>query len=1123
LLLISHSPSPAAMSSHDFDTALRDIGSDASGTRLCELISAATFAGEKGLPATAERFLRAFCNGKLSLLQRRWIGLSLATMMHESKSVVAHLGRLSQDLHHLGRVVLQHGEPEELKIMAGLIMRLGVENDIDFSNFWGSDKVKNSLPPFPTKYNPRWFMDFEKFLDMLGGLGLINPETEDLVVVYPVAVLDSDGFKWGHTDVAVGIAQSAHLTVIAPDYTLGEHQFIDIPLSHVLSVDTSESLPFDSQPDHGRPISKLYGVELVLKSESWTYHLNSSEHTAGKITFQFVTAQEAAEWEECIKEYQREASSAKPVPPPAGNSRSRRLRSHSPRRDQDGDDVGSSKQPSPRRAHLRSSHCSDPIDISRPRSNRSARQVDKPLEPHEEDDQTLVEDSYPLADAARAQELQQLDSPEPSRSTARNDGKLGQSVETDMLDEVRDGQDSASKLTVAEDRKGKLPKVSRAMKVNAIQPRQKQTQDPGATQGRTTRQVTRKTKAASSNPSDDDSPPPQKSQAKSKSASHAPAAVSKGKKAQSRRKAEDDDDEFIPNQPSPKTKKGGKRKRAGGAVNDDDQPKKKTRAGPATAPISSPPVKPKTRKTEPQRGEGPEPALSQKEVNTEGTKQKPTEPRPSSMPPPRNTLIGGLVRSQKSPKASTTASKGPSQSTWNNQTPSTPTKSYRSRPTSRHLFEAQRHTGQSPAQFASSPMVGSSIRGDRSMTREAFADLEIMSSNTKRGPASPHAESTAISGHADQDEVDMEKEIADNETARSDPFKRRSGQNKLTTFTRRLTSEHSAIDDIDIPEDQASTLPAGLGYDDTLEDELAPIVAEPLLSERSPKRVTKNRTLGVERSDDQSADRGTQSSYLAGMQKLAMKQSRAASPKLPRPLDEELPFKPQSPSRVTRQAHAKTGRYASRRQATTAKVLGTHAARVREQRPRIIQGELLSNAPKQTSHVNKPDYQPESEENVYGEDDTTLVNDRDNIDPDLQFLSSPPVPWSNGTHSSTSAGPDLTPGPSPPTSQIEEMEWDASLRPEQRPLRDLLARVSNKVLQHVFDNESAVSDIAEEFCRDGQHLLDSMLERHGAQYAGAFEDLEEKKQLLREELEAATRTLVEERARIHAGDSTCTT
>jgi hypothetical protein len=1104
------------MSSHDFDTALRDIGSDASGTRLCKLIPAATFDSDKGLPATAERYLRAFCNGKLSPLQRRWIGLSLATMIHASESAVDHLNGLSQDLHHLGRIVLQHGEPEELKIMAGLIMRLGVENGINVSNFWSSDKVKNSLPPFPDKHNPRWFMDFEKFMDMLGDVGLINPETEDLIV-YPVAMLDSDGFKWGHTDSAVGIAQRAHLTVIAPDYTLGEYQFIDIPLSHVLTVHTSVSLPFDSQPERGRPISKLYGVELVLQSESWTYHLNSSEHTADKITFQFMTAEEAAEWEECIKEYQLEASSAKPVPLPTGNSQSRRPHSSSTRRDQDGDDVVSAKQPSPRRAHLRSSHCSDPIDISRPRSSRSARQVDKPSEPHEEDDQTLVEDSYPLADAVRAQELQQLVSPEPSRSTVRNDGKLGRPVEPDMLDEVRDGQDSASKPTVAEDRKGKLPKVSRAMKVNAIQPRQKQTQDTGVTQGRATRQVTRKTKAASSDLSDDESPPPQKSRVKSKSANHAPATASKGKKAQPRRKAEDDDDEFIPNQPSPKTKKGGKRKRATGAVNDDDQPKKKTRAGPTTAQTSSSPVKPKTRRTEPQRREGLEPALSQKEVNTEGTKQKPTEPRPSSMPPPRNTLIGGLVRSQKSPKVSTAALKGPSQSTWTNQTPSTPTKSHRPRPISRHMFEAHRHTGQSPAHFASSPMIGSSIRGDRSMTREAFADLEIMSSNTKRGPASPHAESTAISGHADQDEVDMEKEIADTETARSDPFKRRSGQKKLTTFFRRLTSENSAIDDIDIPEDQASTLPAGLGYDDTLEDELAPIVAEPLLSERPPKLVTKNRTLGVERSDDQSASRGTKSSFLAGMQKLVKEQSRAASPKLPRPLDEELHFKPQSPSRVTRQVHAKTDRCASRRQATTGKGLGTHSARVRQQRPSITQGELLSNAPKQTSHTNKPGYQSESEENVYGEDDTTLVNDRDNIDPDLQFLSSPPVPWSNGSHSSTSAGPDLTPGPSPPTSQIEEMEWEASLRPEQRPLRDLLARVSNKVLQHVFDNESAVSDIAEEFSRDGQHLLNSMLERHGAQYAGAFEDLEEKKQLLREELEAATRTLVEERARMHAG------
>jgi hypothetical protein len=1114
------------MSSHDFETALRDIGSDASGSRLCKLISTATLSEkEKGLPGTADKYLRAFCNPELSVLQRRWIGLSLASMMHASASVVDHLSRLSQDLHRLGHVVLQHGEVEEVKIMAGLIMQLFVENGIDFSDFWASDKVKNSLPPFPNEYGPRWLVDFGNFVQTLGELSLADVTTED-TIVYPIAVLDSDGFKWGHTDFAVGIGQRTHLTIVVPDFTLREYQFIDIPLSHVLGVKSWLSSPFNSQPEHEKANSNLYIVEFVLQSESWTYRLNSSEHTANKITFQFTTNEEAMDWENCIKEYQREANRAGTIQPPPGstqaqgasasNSQSRRLPSLSPKPNQ-AHEALSAKKPSPRRTRPRSSHCSEPIDISRPRSSRSARQFDKPSEPYVGDGQIFVEDSYPLADAVQAQGSQQFDSPEPTRPVPSNGDKLGKSIETDMLDEFKD-EDSASRPTTAEGRKGKLPKVSRATKVNAIQPRQKQTQEPAITQGRTTRQAARQAKAASSDRSDGGSPPSQKPRAKSKTANHAPTTVDKGRKAQPRRKPDDDDDEFVPNQPSPKTKKGDKRKRASGVAGDDDQPKKKTRAGPISAPMSSSAAKSKTRRTDPQLREGPELPLSQKEAKLQEVKHKPTEPRPSSMPPPRNTLIGGLMRSQKSPKVSTAASRGPAQSAWANQTPSTPTKAHRSRPVSRNPFEAQRLTGQSPAHVASSPMVSSSIRGDRSLTRQAFADTEILSSNTKRGPASPHAESTAISGHADQNEVDMEKEMADNETARSDPFKRRSDKNRVTTFIRRLTSEQSAIDDVDMPEEQASILPADLNYDDILEDELAPRIAEPLLSQRPPTLGTKRRIIEVEQPNDQSFGRSAIPSSLAGVQRPAKEQSKAASTKVPRPLNEELPSKLWSPSKATRKLHVTSDECTPGRKATTAKGLGKSVARARGQQPRVLQGATISAAREQTTQTNQSDHQSEPDENAYAEGDTTLVNEGDDIEPGLQFLSSPPVPWSNGSHSSTSADPDLTPGPSPPTSQIEEMEWEASLRPEQRPLHDLLTRVSNRVLQHVFDNESAVSDIAEEFSRDGQHLLDSMLERHGAQYAGAFEDLKDKKEVLRRELEDATRTLVEERARVHATD-----
>ncbi|KAF2876335.1 hypothetical protein BDV95DRAFT_483226 [Massariosphaeria phaeospora] len=80
------------------------------------------------------------------------------------------------------------------------------------------------------------------------------------------------------------------------------------------------------------------------------------------------------------------------------------------------------------------------------------------------------------------------------------------------------------------------------------------------------------------------------------------------------------------------------------------------------------------------------------------------------------------------------------------------------------------------------------------------ASIELLSSNSKPMPASPHAESTAISGHADTDLVDMEKQIAEYETAKSDPFKRRVKDHKLTAFARRLTGETVSDKELEIVE-----------------------------------------------------------------------------------------------------------------------------------------------------------------------------------------------------------------------------------------------------------------------------------------------------------------------------------
>jgi hypothetical protein len=127
-----------------------------------------------------------------------------------------------------------------------------------------------------------------------------------------------------------------------------------------------------------------------------------------------------------------------------------------------------------------------------------------------------------------------------------------------------------------------------------------------------------------------------------------------------------------------------------------------------------------------------------------------------------------------------------------------------------------------------------------------------------------------------------------------------------------------------------------------------------------------------------------------------------------------------------------------------------------------------------------------------------------------RFRSSP------SSHSSTSAELELLTGPSLPSSQAEEMEWEANLQPHQRALHELLVRISKRVMRHIVDNETAVTDIAQIFARDGEHILNSLLQRHDSDYGIVFSNMVNKKKDLEKELEHAAKHIAIERIRVNA-------
>ncbi|KAF2474586.1 uncharacterized protein BDR25DRAFT_340381 [Lindgomyces ingoldianus] len=337
---------------------------------------------------------------------------------------------------------------------------------------------------------------------------------------------------------------------------------------------------------------------------------------------------------------------------------------------------------------------------------------------------------------------------------------------------------------------------------------------------------------------------------------------------------------------------------------------------------------------------------------------------------------------------------------------------------------------------------------------------EILSSNNKPVPASPHSDSRAISGHAEREHVEMEKEIGEWETAKSDPFKQRSKwKPRTTSFTRRLTEGTTVIE-------------------------------EPELPEESPQKFRKR--------------------------------AIAQDPVAPEVIYESRSFRvPLKPKGSTQKRNARsqvivdsTSKHRHSRQCAFSKVDKGPPA------PEHLDINLEDSereAPRQVIEEMQPqDVFPTREDYLdIGGDDTLVAYEEEpptilNASP-VQFRSSPPSQYPPSSHSSTSAEIEQGSESSIPTEVAEEMEWEASLQPHQRAIGEQLIRISRRVLRHIVDNETAVNDIAETYARDGEHLLKTLIERHSGELDGLFEGVEKKKQGMKKDFELMAQRLAKER------------
>ncbi|OCL11588.1 hypothetical protein AOQ84DRAFT_423229 [Glonium stellatum] len=246
-------------------------------------------------PTVTERYLRSFTDESFPSRTRRWVGLVLHRLIRTSPDVVDHLASHLDIFAEIGQIVLT--QPEDLKLVAGMIIREMVLAGIQHARFWPTDAIPSAIPDFPTNDSQHWIEKFQDFLDDLHGLRFIgNNGGEDPGILYAFEITADDGVHIiEETGLIVLLVEGDHLTCFVPPSSTRIAQCFDIPLAHVTHAEVSKSTVRTFRESQ----MELTTAELILhlEAESWTYLCNAKEYHVQKIVIlcrNLVDAQEAA-------------------------------------------------------------------------------------------------------------------------------------------------------------------------------------------------------------------------------------------------------------------------------------------------------------------------------------------------------------------------------------------------------------------------------------------------------------------------------------------------------------------------------------------------------------------------------------------------------------------------------------------------------------------------------------------------------------------------------------------------------------------------------------------------------------------------------------------------------------
>ena len=1149
------------MSLDAFEVALGRQDNDASHFQLRQLIDTQNFS-KTPPPATAGVYLRAFCDITTSPIRRRWIGIALAQMIEASSDAEDHLKQLHLEFQQLGTIILNNMEREETKIIAGIIIRQALQRGVQDSYFWASDKIKNSAPDFPKKSGPRWMAEFQSFLDTLNEVALATP-IADPSIIYAISIVASDNFRWRDSteELLIAIIQAEVMTVIAPSDGIRGYQFVDIPLTHICSVQLVKSMLHDSQAQDNS--HEPWSLSMKLKNTPWTYRLNTYDRTGSEVTLLFQHFRDAEEWKTCIKDHQEREdasctdvlkaqpmmSASSPInvgPSPANpidgtatqrkqqvmvQSRSSVLNSGS-RLAGVNEDTMDVEQPTLLHASpLREQNLLQTGTLSgEPGEAALSRQAGVPnsvanaeKQPQEEKDNEGEEENFVLQyhnagsgsstvygkrgkakGAGRAIEPGRNVTFSKPLTTLHSDKAVALNSPPEQ---TKSGPHTSQ---TAMSSKGKLKKVSRPTKMKVSQ----QLCAPSDFIDDSERSPDSEMSANVSNTSSLKRTTQTPSGRKNDSA-HKTKGFGKSSKPRSKRKREDEE-EYVPAQKKSKKRQNGKRQN-----------------------ISS------ARKDHLNLGSNPRTELKKDSMSNSGAvetsedkrvpnpqQHKPTRPEDHARTPPqRRSLIEGLLNSQQLVKTSSIPSKGSKLSSQTCQTHSaaagTKGQSIQTFPAPKTPAAVQWDQKEDiQPHLCSSPPPGTRVRG--AMAERHSKEPEILSSNSKPLPASPSAESTAISGHADRKDMDLEKRKGESKLALSNPFQEHRGSQRPTHFVRRLTGETSMNQDQSHKETQSRDMSdefAPWDISETDEVFLAAAIA-PGFNDL-PQQLTKNSH--VETKGPVKTSLTVVKHFSSSMMKATTEQQNAIGCQgelhVSQGVEENRAVQPAKRRVVPEATSGNTSGKEYAPNAVEQLVKEIVPARVASL-PRV-EGECQRSNKTIFTAAEHGIYDTRIKEPILDEKSVQIDGDMTLVDhfeddgpatrnnpslPKLRFVQS--NSRSPGSHSSVSKASTSSFQSQQPTSEAEEMEWEANLQPHQRTLHDLLIRTSKRVMRHIVDNDTAVTSIADSFAEDGESVLHEFLQQYIGDSDRFLQDMESKTKCLMKELESGARKLANERRRV---------